>query len=416
MFDDLKQSNQQNQSGQPPINSQPNFPLNQRPQQPAQNRSVGGGVDDMFADIDPAPASPAEKPSAIQSGKMNPISQNVPPSSVQQAPVGPPTSDMIVAEGSSGAGKKIVAIIIVILILGLAGGAVYYFMYRDNGTNTENTNTNTNNEIPVENTNINTNTNNAPDDTTFDDDFDGLNNAEEKSLGTDINNADTDNDGLFDGQEVNKYKTNPLVSDTDLDGLNDYQEVETYATDPNKADTDGDGYQDGVEVGNGYNPLGEGKLDNTDDILGNDVIYKTYTNDIIGYSVSVPDTWVMDEADMGDEEVAISDRSFWPQAFGVGGHYMEISIMRNFNMTEEIKAEILADMPIDAQDDLSAGLKVNVEEGGVSALLFFRESSTPGEYTDFVVLSYDYSLSGEPNPEYLKVYQDMLNSFTFLNE
>jgi hypothetical protein len=70
-----------------------------------------------------------------------------------------------------------------------------------------------------------------------DNDQDGLTDEEEKILGTDINNIDTDGDGLFDREEVKVYKTNPLV-----------------------ADTDGDGYSDGDEVKNGYNPTGAGKL------------------------------------------------------------------------------------------------------------------------------------------------------------
>jgi hypothetical protein len=73
--------------------------------------------------------------------------------------------------------------------------------------------------------------------TVLDSDQDGLTDEEENILGTDINNIDTDGDGLFDREEVKVYKTNPLV-----------------------VDTDGDGYSDGDEVKNGYNPTGAGKL------------------------------------------------------------------------------------------------------------------------------------------------------------
>ena len=71
----------------------------------------------------------------------------------------------------------------------------------------------------------------------IDADFDGLSNDEEKKLDIDPNNADTDGDGLLDGDEVNVYHTNPL-----------------------KADTDSDGFSDGEEVKRGFNPLGPGKL------------------------------------------------------------------------------------------------------------------------------------------------------------
>lgn len=69
-----------------------------------------------------------------------------------------------------------------------------------------------------------------------DTDKDGLTDEQEKKLGTDLNNPDTDGDGLNDGAEVNIWGTDPL----------------------NK-DTDGDGFTDGQEVLNGFNPKGPGK-------------------------------------------------------------------------------------------------------------------------------------------------------------
>jgi len=73
----------------------------------------------------------------------------------------------------------------------------------------------------------------------IDSDKDGLDDVREKELGTNPNKADTDDDGLNDGDEVLIWKTNPL-----------------------NPDTDGDSFSDGQEVRNGYNPLGEGKLPN----------------------------------------------------------------------------------------------------------------------------------------------------------
>lgn len=70
----------------------------------------------------------------------------------------------------------------------------------------------------------------------IDSDSDGITDADEAILGTDLTKPDTDADGLSDGDEL-RYKTNPLNSDTD-----------------------GDGFGDGSEVVNGYNPLGEGLL------------------------------------------------------------------------------------------------------------------------------------------------------------
>lgn len=82
----------------------------------------------------------------------------------------------------------------------------------------------------------------------LDNDGDGLTNEQEKLLGTNPDDPDSDKDGLNDGEEVNEYKTNPLNSDTDGDGLKDGDEVKQYKTDPNDKDTDKDGLTDGDEV------------------------------------------------------------------------------------------------------------------------------------------------------------------------
>jgi len=74
--------------------------------------------------------------------------------------------------------------------------------------------------------------------------------------------ADDDDDGLSDIDEINIYGTNPKLSDTDGDGLNDSVESNTgtyvsalnTGTDPNKSDTDADEVPDGLEVKEDTNP------------------------------------------------------------------------------------------------------------------------------------------------------------------
>ncbi|MDR7254552.1 hypothetical protein J2X46_003545 [Nocardioides sp. BE266] len=107
----------------------------------------------------------------------------------------------------------------------------------------------------------------APGAPTADPDGDGLTTAQEAQQGTDPNKADTDGDGLTDGQELSVHGTDPNVADTDKDGLNDGPEVVGFrirerfkvcgrkarswikvATDPTRKDTDRDGLSDRAEV------------------------------------------------------------------------------------------------------------------------------------------------------------------------
>jgi hypothetical protein len=87
-----------------------------------------------------------------------------------------------------------------------------------------------------------------------DTDGDGLINQRELELGTDPNNADTDNDGLLDGMEVYQLGTNPLNPDSDGDALIDGIEVQLKLN-PLNPDTDSDGLKDGDEVSLGTDPL-----------------------------------------------------------------------------------------------------------------------------------------------------------------
>ncbi len=82
-----------------------------------------------------------------------------------------------------------------------------------------------------------------------DSDGDGLNDGDEVlRYKTDPLKVDTDGDMLSDGDEVTLYKTDPLKVDSDGDGLSDYDEVITYKSNPNNPDTDNDGISDGEEV------------------------------------------------------------------------------------------------------------------------------------------------------------------------
>lgn len=92
-----------------------------------------------------------------------------------------------------------------------------------------------------------------------DTDGDGLKDREEKKYGTDINDKDTDDDLLTDGEEVKTYGTSPTNPDTDAGGIKDGDEVKENGDPLNSGDdidADNDGLSDSVENNKYYtNPL-----------------------------------------------------------------------------------------------------------------------------------------------------------------
>ncbi len=85
-------------------------------------------------------------------------------------------------------------------------------------------------------------------------DGDGLTYAQELARSTNPDDADSDDDGISDGDEVNgwqaggeTYTTDPTVADSDGDTLADGDERK-YGSDPHLIDTDGDTLSDGEEV------------------------------------------------------------------------------------------------------------------------------------------------------------------------
>lgn len=68
--------------------------------------------------------------------------------------------------------------------------------------------------------------------TNVDQDADNYADELEWDLGLDPNNADTDADGVADGDELNIYGTDPLAVDTDGDGVFDGEELFGISTDP----------------------------------------------------------------------------------------------------------------------------------------------------------------------------------------
>jgi subtilisin family serine protease len=127
-------------------------------------------------------------------------------------------------------------------------------------------------------------------------DNDGLTNLEESQNGTDPTDADTDDDGMPDGWEVD-HGLNPLVNDAaldpDSDGLTNLQEY-TLGTHPKDSDTDDDGMPDGWENTHGLNPLANDASGDADsDGLTNLGEYQNNTdpNDSDTDNDGMPDGW-----------------------------------------------------------------------------------------------------------------------------
>lgn len=87
-------------------------------------------------------------------------------------------------------------------------------------------------------------------------DDDGLVDSGEVAAGTDLNNPDSDGDGITDGVEVSELGSDPLSADSDDDGIPDPGEI-ALGTDPivadSEADLDGDGSTNIAEFEAGTN-------------------------------------------------------------------------------------------------------------------------------------------------------------------
>ena len=94
-----------------------------------------------------------------------------------------------------------------------------------------------------------------------------------------LKGRDSDGDGLSDYDEVLQYGSDPMNADTDEDGLSDGEEIQA-GTDVNNADSDGDGILDGVEIHEVLtNPL-QAEFDGTMSVV--ETVAGCQTNNTIG--------------------------------------------------------------------------------------------------------------------------------------
>lgn len=107
-------------------------------------------------------------------------------------------------------------------------------------------------------------------------DKDMIQDRDEKTLGTNPCNADTDGDSLNDYDEAFKYQTDPKLRDTDEDEISDFEELFVYQIDPRRKDTDRDGLTDREELQRKTDPR---KADTDGDKLKDGEEVKIYNTD-----------------------------------------------------------------------------------------------------------------------------------------
>ena len=130
----------------------------------------------------------------------------------------------------------------------------------------------------------------------MDSDNDGLvDGVEVIHFHTNPNNVDTDGDLIMDGDESYIYKTNPARMDTDSDEISDWDEITTYGTNPTSEDSDFDMLIDYDEIFTYLSDPLNGDSDDDGLTDGEELeIYGTVYDDWDSDGDLIPDGWEVD--------------------------------------------------------------------------------------------------------------------------
>lgn len=231
----------------------------------------------------------------------------------------------------------------------------------------------------------------------LDSDEDGLPDIYEISIGTDINDPDSDKDDLTDFQEVFVTQTDPTIYDSVVEGVSD-----------SEADCDEDGLSNAEEIERGTNPL---SADTDDDKLSDyDEIY------VYGTDPLVPDTDEDGIEDGAEPKIRLDPTN--PETFGVPDD--------EYSIKQEVKSDSAVFSSVNTEEnayEMSIELKTNryvegeltVSESGYAKVI---------ENDAMIGLSADISISNTCNPEEIVLkynikdayIENTLNKYSSLEE
>ncbi len=251
---------------------------------------------------------------------------------------------------------------------------------------------------------------------------------------------DRDHDGLSDKKEQ-QLGTNPQKADTDGDGLADGDEIQVYLSDPLLFDTDNDGFDDGREVARGYSPVSAaaekaGALEleawtkaieefglheptsTTLKLKAVDIKAQsktTYTNTVYGYSVELPEVLAFREAEEG-RKVGLYVASATPPDFDIETDPITFALavkVEGESLEDWINSQYRADVDYEVKEEL----ELNVGEGAVR----LRRMPAGGEAcpadrtflaqgNNLIILT----LTCADLPEFAQLYEQIVQSFKFL--
>ncbi|HNX10695.1 MAG TPA: thrombospondin type 3 repeat-containing protein [bacterium] len=141
------------------------------------------------------------------------------------------------------------------------------------------------------------------------------------------------------------------ITDTDADGLSD-EEERAIGTDITNPDTDGDGYNDLTEVAGLYNPNGKGQIADNPGL-------KRYINNVKGYGLYQPKNWTVSVADQSNTVIFNAlDNSF-----------IQIVVQPNAKK-QSIKGWALAELNLDSSNIITAAWGEGIKNGDGSIYYF----------------------------------------------